>query len=48
MQLFYGSRFSELFYTARFSPRINDSVPRASDLFSRMIAQGGNRVALTK
>ena len=28
--------------------RINDFIPRATDLFSRMITQGGNRTTLTK
>ena len=43
----YGSVFSELFGIARCSLIVNHFIPRASDLFSRMIAQVGNR-ALTK
>ena len=46
--LFYGSIFSELLRIARFTVEINDSMPRASDFVSRMIAQGGNGAAITK
>ena len=38
-----GSIFSELLRIARCSLRTDDSIPRDSDLFSKMIAQGGNR-----
>ena len=44
---FYGSIFSKFVRIARRTLRINDFIPRASDLFSR-IAQGGNRATLTK
>ena len=43
----YGSVFSELFGIARCSLIVNHFISRASDLFSRMIAQVGTR-ALTK
>ena len=46
--IFYGSVFSELLRIARCTLIINDFIPRASDLFSRMIAQDGNRATLTK
>ena len=46
--IFYGSIFSELPKIARCNRRINDFIPRASDLFSRIIAQGGNSATLTK
>ena len=38
-----GSIFSELLRIARCSLRTDDFIPRDSDLFSKMIAQGGNR-----
>ena len=40
---FYGSVFSEFLRIATCTLKINDFIPRASDLFLRMIAQGGNR-----
>ena len=43
-----GSIFSELLRIARCTLIINDFIPRASDLFSRTIAQGGNRATLNK
>ena len=43
-----GSTFSKLLRIARCSLRIDDFIPRDSDLFSKMIAQGGNRAALPK
>ena len=43
-----GSIFSELLRIARCSLRTDDVIPRDSDLFSKMIAQGGNRAALPK
>ena len=43
-----GSTFSELLRIARCSLRIDDFIPRDSDLFSKMIAQGGNRATLPK
>ena len=46
--IFYGSIFSELLRTARCTLRINDFIPRGSDLFSKMIAQDGNGTTLTK
>ena len=36
---FYGPIFSEFFYIANCALRINDFIPRASDLFSRLIKQ---------
>ena len=44
----YGSIFSELLLIASCTLRINDFLPRASNLFSRMIKKGGNKAALTK
>ena len=43
-----GSIFSKLLRIVRCTLRINDFIPRASNLFSRMITQGGNRATLTK
>ena len=43
-----GSIFSGLPQIARFSLRTYDVIPRDSDLFLNMIAQGGNRAALPK
>ena len=43
-----GSIFSELVKMARCSLRTKNFIPRASDLFSRMIVQDGNRATLTK
>ena len=42
------SIFSELLRIIRCSLRTKDFIPRSSDLFSRMIAQGGSRATLTK
>ena len=43
-----GSLFSELLRIAECSLRTKNFIPRASDLFSRMIVQDGNRATLTK
>ena len=43
-----GSIFSELLRMARCSQKTKNLTPRASDLFSRMIVQDGNRATLTK
>ena len=43
-----GSIFSELLRMARCSLKTKSFIPRASDLFSRMIVQDGNRATLTK
>ena len=43
-----GSIFSELLRIARCSLRTDDVIPRDSDFFSKMIAQGGNWAALPK
>ena len=43
-----GSIFLELLRIARYSLRTDDVIPRDSGLFSKMIAQGGNRATLTK
>ena len=43
-----GSIFSELLRMAKCSLRTKNLIPRASDLFSRMIVQDGNRATLTK
>ena len=43
-----GSIFSELLRMARCSLRTKNCIPRASDLFSWMIVQDGNRATLTK
>ena len=44
----YGPIFSEFFGIASFTLRNYDFLPTASDLFSKMIAKGRNRVALGK
>ena len=43
-----ASIFSELLRMPRCSLRTKNCIPRASDLFSRMIVQDGNRATLTK
>ena len=43
-----GSLFSEPLQTARCSLRTDDVIPRDSDVFPKMIAQGGNRALLPK
>ena len=43
-----GSIFSVLLPIARCSLRTDDFIPRDSNLFSKMIAQGGERAALPK
>ena len=43
-----GSIFSELLRMARCSLKTKNFKPRATDLFSRMIVQDGNRATLTK
>ena len=43
-----GSIFSELLRMAKCCLRTKNFLPRASDLFSRMIVQDGNRATLTK
>ena len=45
---FNGPKFSELLRIARCLLRINDFIPRASDLFSRTMSQGENRSTLPK
>ena len=42
------NKFSEPFRIARCTLRINDFIPRSFNLFSRMIAQGGNKATPTK
>ena len=46
--ILYGSIFSELLRLISCTIRINDFIPKASDLFSRMITQGGSRTTLIK
>ena len=46
--IFYGSIFLELVRVARCNLRTNDFLPRGSNFYSRMTAQGGNRATLTK
>ena len=43
-----GSIFSEFLCIAKCAIRINDFIPRTSNLFSRMRAQGGNRATFSK
>ena len=43
-----GSIFSELLRMAKCSLRTKNFIPRASDLFSRIIVKDGNRATLTK
>ena len=44
----FGSIFLELLRIARCSLKTDDVIPRDSGLFSKMIAQGGNRATLSK
>ena len=44
--IFYVPMFSELFGIARCALKLNDVIPRSSDILSRMMAQGGNRKTL--
>ena len=46
--IYSGSTFSELLRMARCSLRTKNFIPRAFDLFSRMIVQDGNRATRTK
>ena len=46
--IYSGSIFSELLQIVRCSLRTDGFIPRASDLFSGMIAQDRNTAALTK
>ena len=46
--IFYASAFSEFLRIARCTLRLNDFIPRASELFSRMILQGGHKASLSK
>ena len=43
-----GSIFSEILRIARCTLRFYNFIPRASDLFSRMVVQCGNRATLAK
>ena len=43
-----NSIFSELLRIARCTLRLNDFILRASELFSGVMSQGGNRAILTK
>ena len=44
----FGSIFLELLRIARCSLKTDDVISRDSGLFSKMIAQGGNRATLSK
>ena len=44
----FGSIFLELLRIARCSLKTDDVIPRDSGLFSKMIAQDGNRATLSK
>ena len=46
--VFYVSISPELFRIPRCTLRINDFIPRASDLFPKMMAQIGNRSTVPK
>ena len=45
---FCGFIFLKPLQIARYTLRINDFTPRASDLFSRIMTQGGDIATLTK
>ena len=45
---FFGFIFLELPHITKCTLGINDFIPRASFLFSRMAVQGGNRATVTK
>ena len=47
-RIFYGSIFLELFRIVSCTLTNNDFLPTTCDLFSGMIAKGGNKAALTK
>ena len=42
------AQYHPLYYYSRYTVRINDFTPTASDLFPRMTAQGEKRATLTK
>ena len=42
------NKFSEPLRIARCTLKINDFIPRSFNLFSRMMAQGGNKATPTK
>ena len=46
--IFFGPVFSELPRIERYTLRLNNFIPRACNLLSRMAALGGNRATLTK
>ena len=45
---FYGSIFSEFLRIARCTRRLTDFVPKAFQLYTRMIAQGGNKRSILR
>ena len=44
--IFYGSIFSEFLQIARCTLRLTDFVPKASQLYTRMITQVGNKASI--
>ena len=44
--VFYGTIMSEFIRIARSTLQLDDFIPRASNLLSRMISQGGNRIKI--
>ena len=46
--VFYGFKFSEILHLERCTLIITYFISRASDLFSRMVAQSGNGATLIK
>ena len=46
--IFYGSIFSEFLRIARCTLKLHDFLPRAAELYSRMILQGGSTTSINK
>ena len=44
--IFYGSIFSEFLQIARSTIRLTNFVPKASQLYTRMKTQGGNKASI--
>ena len=46
--ILYGARFSELQRIARSTLRLADSVPKASQIYTIMVTQGGNKTNILR
>ena len=44
--MFYGSIFSEFLQIARCTLRLTDFVPKVSQLYARMVTEGGNKACI--